>query len=334
MGLSDDQKALLRLLAGGQGYEDIAALLGTGVEEVEAKAAAAAEQLEAEGIPAPTLPAAGRSLTPAPADPEPPSDPPSSTAVAPEKGVLPDKAVAPDKAAKPAAAGPVETPSPSSAGRPRLSLPSDPGKRAALAAAAIVVALIAVVLIVNGGGGSDQGTTSAGATTGESGETESGSEARNAANANGKVTKAVLTSVGGGEASGVAIFGRVKKSLALQLQAQGLEPTGSNDEYTVWVADSPRKMLPLASTAVKKDGRIAAQFEVPVEVLAYLAAETFDRIVVTRTETAKLRAALKKATEEEKSPAYTGEEVLSGQVTGPIIGAEKRVEEREARKKE
>src|SRR4051794_23543436 len=92
MGLSDDQKALLRLLAGGQGYEDIAALLGTGVEEVEAKAAAAAEQLEAEGIPAPTLPAAGRSLTPAPADPEPPSDPPSSTAVAPEKGVLPDKA--------------------------------------------------------------------------------------------------------------------------------------------------------------------------------------------------------------------------------------------------
>jgi hypothetical protein len=194
-----------------------------------------------------------------------------------------------------------------------------------------VVALIVVVLIVSGGSGDDSGTTAATGTT--SGSTEGG-ESQNAANSSGKVTKAVLTATDGGDASGVAIFGRVKKSLALQIQAQGLEPTGSSDSYTVWVADSPRKMLPLASTAVKKNGTIAAQFEVPVEVLAYLAAETFDQVVVTHTENAKLQAALKKATKEEKAPTYTGEEVLSGQITGPIIGAQKRIEAREAAEKE
>jgi outer membrane biosynthesis protein TonB len=356
MGLSDDQKALLRLLAGGQGYDDIAALLGTSVDEVKAKAGAAVEQLEAEGIPAPALPGAGPRtpadpeppsdpppppapppvppapeppLKPAPADPEPPSDPPPSTAVTPESP-------------KPAAEAPVAATRPSSGGgRPKLSLPADQGKRAALAAGAIVVALIVVVLIVSGGGGGgDSSTTAASDTTAsessESSQAESGQEgeSQSASSGSAKLTKAVLTSVGGGNASGVAIFGRVKKSLALQVQAQGLEPTGSNDSYTVWLAQSPQKMLPLASTAVKKDGRIAEQFEVPVEVLAYLASETFDQIVVTHTDNAKLQAALKKATKEEKAPTYTGEAVLSGQVTGRIVGIQKRAEESKAEKKE
>jgi hypothetical protein len=349
MGLSDDQKALLRLLAGGQGYEDIAALLGTSVDEVKAKATAAVEQLEAEGIPAPTLPGAPTRpaadpappsdpppppapppvppapeppLKPTAGDPEPPSDPPPPTTVAPESS-------------QPATQAPAAAASPSGPGHPKLSLPSDPGKRAALAAGAIVVALIVVVLIVSGGSGGDSDSSTRADATTTTGSTETGGdgESQNAANSSGKVTKAVLTSSDGGDASGVAIFGRVKKALALQIQAQGLEPTSSKDSYTVWVADSPQKMLPLASTAVKKDGRIAAQFEVPVEVLAYLAAETFDQIVVTHTDNAKLQAALKTATKEEQAPTYTGEEVLSGQITGSIIGAQKRIEESEAAKK-
>lgn len=356
MGLSDDQKALLRLLASGQGYEDIAALLGTSVDAVKAKAGAAVEQLEAEGIPAPSLPGAAprtpadpeppsdpppppappptpaapeAPLKPAPADPEPPSDPPPSTAVTPEPP-------------KPAAEAPVAVSRPSSrSGRPRLSLPADQGKRAAIAAGAIVVALIVIVLIVSGGGsGGDSSTTAASETTASessgSGQTEAGQEgeSQSASNGGAKLTKAVLSAVGGGNASGVAIFGRVKKSLALQVQASGLEPSSKTDSYTVWLAQSPQKMLPLASTAVKKDGRIAAQFEVPVEVVAYLANETFDQIVVTKTDDAKLQAALKKATEEEKAPTYTGEAVLAGQVTGRIVGIQKRAEENKAEKKE
>jgi DNA-binding Lrp family transcriptional regulator len=56
--LSDDQKAILRLLAqrGGQGYEDLAALMGISVEEVHARAEKAAADLETEGIPAPSIP--------------------------------------------------------------------------------------------------------------------------------------------------------------------------------------------------------------------------------------------------------------------------------------
>ena len=46
MGLSDDQKAMLRLLAQReQGYEDIAALLGLSVDEVRAKVGDALAQL-------------------------------------------------------------------------------------------------------------------------------------------------------------------------------------------------------------------------------------------------------------------------------------------------
>ena len=45
-------------------------------------------------------------------------------------------------------------------------------------------------------------------------------------------------------------------------------------------------MLPLASTEVGEDGKIGAQVEVPTEVLAYLANETFDQIDITRTDDA------------------------------------------------
>ena len=115
--------------------------------------------------------------------------------------------------------------------------------------------------------------------------TESSEETSTTADANTatQVTQAVLSPVGGGSASGVAIFGRVKNSLALQVEAEGLEPTAKGQSYTVWLADSPQKMLPLASTEVPKSGKIAAQFEVPTEVLAYLAKGTFDQIVVTLT---------------------------------------------------
>jgi hypothetical protein len=112
----------------------------------------------------------------------------------------------------------------------------------------------------------------------------------------------------------------VKKSLALQVVAKGLAPTTAGSSYTVWLAQSPQRMLPLASTPAKK-GVIGAQFEVPVEVLAYLANETFKQLVITETRDKVLEAALSKATKEERAPAYTGTAVLEGTVTGSIVGA-------------
>ncbi len=82
----------------------------------------------------------------------------------------------------------------------------------------------------------------------------------------------------------MATFGRVKNSLALQVEAEGLEPTAKGESYTIWLYESPQKMLPLASTAVGANGKIGAQVQVPTEVLAYLANETFDQLDISLTD--------------------------------------------------
>ncbi|HEX3734590.1 MAG TPA: hypothetical protein VHU86_05480 [Solirubrobacterales bacterium] len=314
MALSDDQRAMLRLLAQReQGYEDLAALMGLSVDEVRAKVKDALEALE-EGEVAPPLPP--EPVAPPPAAPEPSKpDPPAVV----ETPAAEEPAPAPVKPPEPVAAKPA-SPSPAAkrSSPPKLSLPSGQGARAAIAAGIAVVALIVVVVIVSGSGGSDTSTSAAPATTSSESTTET---AATSATNSSKQTQAVLSEVGGSGASGTAIFGRVKNSLALQVVAEGLEPTSKGKSYTVWVADSPQKMLPLASTEVPKSGKIGAQFEVPTEVLAYLAKGTFDEIVVTATEEAKLKASLSKATKEKKSPGYTGTAVLSGPITGPVVGA-------------
>ncbi|MGN6215694.1 MAG: hypothetical protein ACTHN7_01880 [Solirubrobacterales bacterium] len=207
-----------------------------------------------------------------------------------------------------------------------LKLLENRGLWAILAGVAIVVVFLVILIVGNGGGGSDSNTS---ATTATGAQTKKAVEAlENSAVKTGKeVTKAVLNEVDGSEASGVAVFGRVKNKLALQVFAEGLNETGNGEGYTIWLAASPTKMLPLASTPVGKDGKISAQVEVPVEILAYLANETFGQIAITRTDESQLKASLAQATKEKKAPLYTGTEVLRGSVTGPIVGAAKRIEE-------
>jgi hypothetical protein len=90
-------------------------------------------------------------------------------------------------------------------------------------------------------------------------------------------------------------------------------------------------MLPLVSTGVKSSGKtagvIAAEFEVPIEVLAYLANGTFDQIAITRTDNEEFSASVEKAKKEKTTPEYLGEEVLKGTITGPIVGLAQREEE-------
>ncbi|HET8565239.1 MAG TPA: Lrp/AsnC family transcriptional regulator [Solirubrobacterales bacterium] len=302
MALSDDQKAILRLLAqrGEQGYDDLAALMGISVAEVHSRAQKAAAELEAEGIPAPSIPAPGASPPDTPKAPARPSKPePVEPIPRHERGRSPKEIVREAK------------------------LLEKRGLWAVLAGVAIVV-LFVVILLVSGGGG---GSGSSGTTT-TTADKEANQALEEAAAKQGKeVTKAVLNPVDGGESSGLAVFGRVKKKLALQVFAQGLEATGKSDAYTIWLAASEAKMLPLASTPVGKDGKISAQVEVPVEVLAYLANETFNQITITRTDDSQLEASLAKATREKKAPVYTGTAVLRGAVTGPIVGAASREKE-------
>ena len=116
MALSDEQNAMLRLLAQGeQGYGDIAALMGLKEDEVRAKVVGALAQLEAEGRPAPDIPPpiAGGAKPAAEVDPPEPEpveaepededdEPAVAEAVAPQTPVDPK----PARAAKPKPAEP------------------------------------------------------------------------------------------------------------------------------------------------------------------------------------------------------------------------------------
>jgi hypothetical protein len=340
--LSDDQKAILRLLSqrGAQGYDDLAALMGISVDEVHRRAQQAASDLEAEGIPAPSIPAPGGEGGPpsvakdgeAPAGGPPLPEAPKPVAPTEEKKAAPE-------AVKPMphhehGHGPKEI-------AREAKLLENRGLWAILAGVAIVVLFVVILFVTGaGGGGSDSSSTTTASASGGRCETPTGS----APKASGKIvaalatsaiktgkepTRAVLNPVDGGEASGLAVFGRVKNSLALQLAVEGLAPLPACGGYTVWLAASPDKMLPLASTEVGKNGVIRAQVEVPVEILAYLANETFGQIALTATDESQLKATLAQATKKKEAPEYTGTEVLRGTVSGPIVGIAKRLQKEE-----
>lgn len=318
MALSEDQKAVLRLLAqrGEQGYEDLSALLGVDAAEVHARAQKAAKELESEGIPAPEIPPLPGGAAPAPAQTEesPPPEP-AATPTPPRKPVE-AKGEPEEKPAKPAPVAKPAAPETAATSRSRLKLPESRGARFAIAANVIAVLAIILIVVLSAGDDSGDNDNAANATP----ET-----ATNLPAATGKnVTKAILTPVDGGSGSGVAVFGRVKNRLVLQIAAEGLEPSADGESYTVWLSQSPEKMLPLAATKVTENGRIAASAEIPVEILGFLASETFDDIAITRTDDQRLEDALKVATNRKDAPSYTGTEVLRGTVTGPIVGAANR----------
>jgi hypothetical protein len=282
MALSDDQKALLRLLTQReQGYEDIAALKGKSVEEVRAEVRAALAELDAP-------------------PPEPPAPPPPPPPAEPEPA--PPASAVPEREAKPAARPPIRPRSPRpavGAERRRLILLTGGG----LAIVALVLGAVAIF-----SGGSDSGSSQASELATET-----------AAAANGKVTQAVLTAADGGEASGRAVFGRIgRKEIVLQVTAENLEPTESGESYTVWLYRTPKLTLRVGSVAVGDSGGLAARFPIPAELLAYVASGAFDQVYISRTADAAYRAEVARAKREKGLPRYTGETVLTGPITGPI----------------
>jgi hypothetical protein len=338
--LSDDQKAILRLLAqrGPQGYDDLAALMGISVDEVHSRAKQAAADLEAEGIPAPSIPApegggtssGGDRFGEPPADEAPPPVAPKRTRPAERAKAEPVKPIPHHEHGH----GPKEI-------AREAKLLENRGLWAILAGVAIVVLFLVILLVSSGGGddGSDSSSTTASASQSDCEKPTTAAPkpsgkalavlAASAIKTGKEPTRAVLNPVDGSEAKALVVFGRVKNSLALQVAAEGLAPLPECGGYTVWLASSPQKMLPLASTEAGENGQIRAQIEVPVEILAYLANETFDQIAITATSESELKASLKDATKERAAPQYTGTEVLRGSVSGPVVGIAKRIKKEE-----
>ena len=311
MGLTDDQKAMLRLLAQREeGYDDMAALMGISVEEVRERVKEALAEVEEPPAPEepPEPPAA-------PAPPPPAPEPPAAVEPPPTPAT---EAPAPTP---PVPANPVGEPGPKpaatkkrSAQIPSLKVPKDRGALIGLGAGALVVIALVIVLIVGGDGG---GSSSSSTTSGEASLAENAS----AAAENKNLTQAILSADDGSDAGGQAIFGRFKKKVLLQVTGEGLEPSNDGESYAVWLSHSGQAMVPVGTVKVKDSGQLAARFEVPPTVLVLVARGAFDEIQVTRTSDSALSAAIAKARKTEKESAYTGTPVLSGKITGPLVGA-------------
>jgi hypothetical protein len=302
--LTDDQKAMLRLLAQREeGYDDMAAVMGISVEEVRERVKEALTEVdEPEVAPAAAEPPTAVTPSPAPPEPEPPA------------AEVPTPAPAVPAPAAAAAKAPPRKPRSASRppGLPALKLPKDRGALIGLGAGALVVVIFAVALIVGGSGGGSSSTAT---------PTESSPSETAAVSENPNLTQAVLSPVDGSEASGDALFGREKKKVLLQVTAKGLEPSRSGESYAVWLSHSGTAMVPVGTAKVPASGNLAARFQVPPAVIVLVARSAFDEIDLTRTSDATLSAAIAKARREKSESAYTGTDVMRGKITGPFVGA-------------
>jgi outer membrane biosynthesis protein TonB len=300
--LTDDQKAMLRLLAQREeGYEDMAAVMGISVEEVRERVKEALTEVdqpeapEPEPAPAPVPPPASPSPPPSEPKPETPLPPaePTPTPVEPSPET-------------PAQSAP---PSKRPTSRSRIHLPKDRGALIGLGAGALVLIVLAIVLAVSGGGSNSSDSAS---TT--SAESTTASDA-----ANSSLTEAVLSPTDGGDSSGRALFGRYKKNVLLQVEAAGLDPSSKGQAYAVWLFRSPKVALQIGAVPVDDSGKIGAQFQIPAQLLGYVASGAFNQVDVSLIDTADYKAAFTKAKSENRLPPYSGESVLRGEITGPAI---------------
>lgn len=293
---------MLRLLAQREeGYDDMAALMGISVEEVRARVKEALAEVDEPGEGAEPLAEA-----PAP-EPEPEPTPPAAPTPPPEPvepPIVKEPAAQPDAAAK------------RSARIPSIKLPKDRGALIGLGAGVLVIIALVVVLIVSGGG-DEGGSESTSAAQG------SVAEGISATAKDKSLTQAVLSADDGSDATGQAIFGRFKKKVVLQVTGEGLEPSADGESYAVWLSHGARAMVPVGTAKVDDSGQLAARFEVPPAVLVLVARAAFDRVDVTRTDDSRLSAAVAQARKTEKESTYTGTPVMSGEITGPLVGAGK-----------
>lgn len=305
MGLTDDQKAMLRLLAQREeGYDDMAALMGISVEEVRERVKEALAEVEEP--PAPDEPVA-EEPAPVPAPP-----PPAAPSPPKPKPPQPEPVAAASDKPTPSAPAPRR-----STQIPSLKMPKDRGALIGLGAGVLVVLALVVVLLVGGDSGSDGSSASTSATQGSVAEGISATEKDTS------LTQAILSAEDGSDATGQAIFGRFKKKVVLQVTGEGLEPSADGESYAVWLSHAGKAMVPVGSTQVDDSGQLAARFEVPAAVLVLVARAAFDQVDLTRTDDSRLSAAIAQARKSESESTYTGTPVMSGKITGPLVGAGK-----------
>ncbi|MGH2981813.1 MAG: hypothetical protein ACRDKV_07220 [Solirubrobacterales bacterium] len=333
MPLTDDQRAMLQLLLQrGQSYDDIASLLGLGVDEVRSRARAALGEIGGED------PDRDVSLTDyllGQADPIGRADAARQLqsdsdardlaerlatqlrVLAPgaELPQLPGSDSAPSRRPESPARS-AEQPSRHTtaepARRPLKGFASDLSRRQRQAIAGLAgggIVLLLVVLAVTGvfGGGDGDEDTSAAADQGSG---------QNAGNASG-LTRAILSPRNGSGAEGVAVFARVRQQPILQVNVTGLEPSGSGEAYVIWLYGGPSRAFPLVRQEVRDNGQLRGAAPVPAQLIQALQQGLFDSIDISRAGDRQISAALRQARRSQQLPRYAGQSVARGPITGP-----------------
>ena len=222
MALTDDQRAMLRLLAQReQGYDDIAALMGLSVDEVRAKVKDALGRGRRVGRRRAPSRARGRAAE-TPVRPRRPPEvaPPPAPAKEPELAEAGREA--PGRAAQ--VAQRLRHRPRSASARPRAAdLAAKDHRRLAGGVGRDRGRLILVILILALGGGGSSSSSSTGRSTDGSGGPKNG-RARRAANPEAHRGGA-LTPVGGGNASGERCSAGSRTRVVLQVEAKGLAPS-------------------------------------------------------------------------------------------------------------
>lgn len=180
-----------------------------------------------------------------------------------------------------------------------------------LASAAVLV--IAVVLAVSGAFTGDEDDPAA--PTGTSATTTPAEGAEDLA-------VIELTPTSGGDASGqvtigVATAGQPYADLAVE----GLDPAGGEDAYVLWLLLSEKIGYPVSAVGVPANGQLSERYAIPAEVAAVAARTKFvDISLVSRRE---LQREIVKAAEAQNPVVpFTGESILRGTVSGSGVPAD------------
>jgi hypothetical protein len=325
MAIAPDQKATLQLLVvRGQSYGDLAKLLGQDEAEVRARARAALTELggadpdrnvgltdyllgqadpigradasrhlredAADHALATELCEALREMFPSAELPRLPGEPRSG-------GFL---RRAPAAAKDPAAP---------TAGRRRSPLAglTQSQTRLFVIAGSAGVLLLAVVLAVSGafsGGGDGDGGAATSATT----TTPAADE---------QVQRVPLRAVGGGNASGEAVFGLATGDQPfVEVSIEGLDPAPADQTYVVWLNLTDTQGYPLSPITTSENGSFQDRFSIPSAVLPVIARVRFVDVSIAPVKTIRklVRDAIENTALVIEEP---GEVVLRGEIPKP-----------------
>ena len=309
MALSADQRAMLQLLLErGQSYDDLASVLGVGVDEVRTRARAALTELAGGADPDAEVGLTDYLL--GQADPIGRADAVRHLQADPESHRLASDLrdrlleISPDARLPelPAPKGRRRT-APQAPTRPRGTMtPRQQQTIVALVAAAVLV-LVGILAVAGAFGGGDDDEPVADTQTTTSAEAE------------GDVLASVeLRPQSGSDATGEATFGVASQDQPyVDLSLSGLNPPSEGETYVVWLLLTDDQGYPLSPLEVSGEGEFSDRFPIPQFAIPIASRARF--VDISLSQNRSLLGDLQQAVKQQKPIlGYQGDSVLRGEI--------------------